>query len=131
RSRALIARGRLRVSRPSPPRARTRTVGSAASVTVATLPGRPPRAETWSGADAKPRHDATVRHISPRRRVVCDRMGEVLPRTRGFGMPEGQVLEYSGVTKRFGAVTAVSDFTARVEPGLVTGFLGPNGAGKT
>ncbi|MFB8146470.1 ABC transporter ATP-binding protein [Microbacterium sp. NPDC056003] len=46
-------------------------------------------------------------------------------------MPEGQVLEFSGVTKRFGAVTAVSDFTARVEPGLVTGFLGPNGAGKT
>ena len=46
-------------------------------------------------------------------------------------MPDGQVLEFSGVTKRFGAVTAVSDFTARVEPGVVTGFLGPNGAGKT
>jgi ABC-type multidrug transport system ATPase subunit len=46
-------------------------------------------------------------------------------------MPEGQVLEFSGVTKRFGAVTAVSDFSARVEPGRVTAFLGPNGAGKT
>lgn len=46
-------------------------------------------------------------------------------------MPEGQVLEFSGVTKRFGTVTAVSDFSARVEPGVVTGFLGPNGAGKT
>lgn len=46
-------------------------------------------------------------------------------------MPDGQVLEFSGVTKRFGAVTAVSDFSARVEPGVVTGFLGPNGAGKT
>jgi ABC-2 type transport system ATP-binding protein len=46
-------------------------------------------------------------------------------------MPEGQVLEFSGVTKRFGGVTAVSDFSARVEPGRVTGFLGPNGAGKT
>ena len=46
-------------------------------------------------------------------------------------MPDGQVLEFSGVTKRFGAVTAVSDFSARVEPGRVTGFLGPNGAGKT
>ncbi|MCR2762998.1 ATP-binding cassette domain-containing protein [Microbacterium sp. zg.B48] len=46
-------------------------------------------------------------------------------------MPEGQVLEFSGITKRFGAVTAVSDFSARVEPGRVTGFLGPNGAGKT
>ncbi|MFJ6653336.1 ABC transporter ATP-binding protein [Microbacterium sp. NPDC091313] len=46
-------------------------------------------------------------------------------------MPDGQVLEFSGVTKRFGAVTAVSDLSARVEPGVVTGFLGPNGAGKT
>ena len=46
-------------------------------------------------------------------------------------MPQGQVLEFSGATKRFGGVTAVSDFTARVEPGVVTGFLGPNGAGKT
>jgi ABC-2 type transport system ATP-binding protein len=46
-------------------------------------------------------------------------------------MPDGQVLEFSGVTKRFGTVTAVSDLSARVEPGVVTGFLGPNGAGKT
>lgn len=46
-------------------------------------------------------------------------------------MPHGQSLEFSGVTKRFGAVTAVDGLTARVEPGQVTGFLGPNGAGKT
>ncbi|WP_109208935.1 MULTISPECIES: ATP-binding cassette domain-containing protein [Microbacterium] len=46
-------------------------------------------------------------------------------------MPHGQSLEFSGVTKRFGAVTAVSGLSARVEPGRVTGFLGPNGAGKT
>ena len=46
-------------------------------------------------------------------------------------MPEGQVLDFSGLTKRFGAVSAVDGLTARVEPGLVTGFLGPNGAGKT
>ena len=46
-------------------------------------------------------------------------------------MPEGHVLEFSGVTKRFGAITAVEDLSARVEPGRVTGFLGPNGAGKT
>lgn len=46
-------------------------------------------------------------------------------------MPEGQVLEFTQVTKRFGAVTAVSDLSVRVEPGAVTGFLGPNGAGKT
>jgi len=36
-----------------------------------------------------------------------------------------------GLTKRYGAVTAVDRLTFAVEPGLVTGFLGPNGAGKT
>ncbi|WP_295781451.1 ABC transporter ATP-binding protein [uncultured Microbacterium sp.] len=46
-------------------------------------------------------------------------------------MPDGQVIELAGLTKRFGAVAAVDGLTARVEPGRVTGFLGPNGAGKT
>ncbi|MDQ1085365.1 MULTISPECIES: ABC transporter ATP-binding protein [Microbacterium] len=46
-------------------------------------------------------------------------------------MPDGQVLELVGLTKRFGAISAVDGLTARVEPGQVTGFLGPNGAGKT
>jgi ABC-type multidrug transport system ATPase subunit len=46
-------------------------------------------------------------------------------------MPEGQVLEFAGLSKQFGSVLAVDGFTARVEPGTVTGFLGPNGAGKT
>jgi ABC-2 type transport system ATP-binding protein len=36
-----------------------------------------------------------------------------------------------GLTKRYGAVTAVSSLTFDVEPGAITGFLGPNGAGKT
>lgn len=46
-------------------------------------------------------------------------------------MPQGEVLEFSRATKTFGAIPAVSDFSARIEPGIVTGFLGPNGAGKT
>ncbi len=46
-------------------------------------------------------------------------------------MPDGQLIEFTHVTKRFGAVTAVSDFSAQASPGIVTGFLGPNGAGKT
>ncbi|MEV4489703.1 ATP-binding cassette domain-containing protein [Micromonospora coxensis] len=36
-----------------------------------------------------------------------------------------------GLTKRFGAVTAVDDLTVEIRPGRVTGFLGPNGAGKS
>jgi ABC-2 type transport system ATP-binding protein len=36
-----------------------------------------------------------------------------------------------GLTKRYGAATAVDRLTFQVEPGLVTAFLGPNGAGKT
>ena len=36
-----------------------------------------------------------------------------------------------GLTKRYGAVTAVSSLSFDVEPGAITGFLGPNGAGKT
>jgi ABC-2 type transport system ATP-binding protein len=40
-------------------------------------------------------------------------------------------LHFHGLTKRFGAVTAVDGLTATVQPGRVTGFLGPNGAGKT
>lgn len=46
-------------------------------------------------------------------------------------MADGQLIEFDHATKRFGAVAAVSDFSARVNPGVVTGFLGPNGAGKT
>ena len=41
------------------------------------------------------------------------------------------VLSTVGLTKRFGAVTAVSDLSFDVTAGSVTGFLGPNGAGKT
>ncbi|RXZ47164.1 ATP-binding cassette domain-containing protein [Agromyces binzhouensis] len=46
-------------------------------------------------------------------------------------MGDGTTIEITGLTKRFGAVTAVDDLTFTVEPGRVTGFLGPNGAGKT
>jgi ABC-2 type transport system ATP-binding protein len=41
------------------------------------------------------------------------------------------MIEATGLTKRFGGRTVVSDVALRCEPGTVTGFLGPNGAGKT
>ena len=41
------------------------------------------------------------------------------------------MIEVTGLTKRYGEVTAVSSLSFEVMPGKVTGFLGPNGAGKT
>ena len=40
-------------------------------------------------------------------------------------------IDTSGLTKRYGAVTAVSDLGLRVRRGEIYGFLGLNGAGKT
>jgi branched-chain amino acid transport system ATP-binding protein len=41
------------------------------------------------------------------------------------------VLEATGVTLRYGAVTAVDDVDIAVEPGMLHGVIGPNGAGKS
>jgi ABC-2 type transport system ATP-binding protein len=40
-------------------------------------------------------------------------------------------IEVSGLTKRFGEVTAVDNLSFSVDPGTITGFVGPNGAGKS
>src|SRR5271157_1628060 len=40
-------------------------------------------------------------------------------------------VEIVGLTRRFGAVTAVSELSLSVPAGSVFGLLGPNGAGKT
>jgi branched-chain amino acid transport system ATP-binding protein len=41
------------------------------------------------------------------------------------------ILRISGLTKSFGAVTAVDDVSVEVPKGSVFGLIGPNGAGKT
>ena len=41
------------------------------------------------------------------------------------------MIEATGLTKHYGAKTAVDSVTFSVKPGMVTGFLGPNGAGKS
>ncbi|MGD0394551.1 MAG: ATP-binding cassette domain-containing protein, partial [Acidimicrobiales bacterium] len=42
-----------------------------------------------------------------------------------------QLLEFDGLNRRFGTVTALDDLSFTVSSGQVVGFLGPNGAGKT
>ena len=42
-----------------------------------------------------------------------------------------KVIEVEGLTKRFGAFTAVDHISFSVRPGEIFGFLGANGAGKT
>jgi lipooligosaccharide transport system ATP-binding protein len=46
-------------------------------------------------------------------------------------LPESSLIHARGLTKRFGAFTAVDAVDFDVAPGESFGFLGPNGAGKT
>jgi ABC-2 type transport system ATP-binding protein len=41
------------------------------------------------------------------------------------------MIEIQEVTKEFGALTALDDFSLKINSGTVLGLLGPNGAGKT
>ena len=41
------------------------------------------------------------------------------------------LLEVSGLSKAFGGVHAVDDFSFAAKPGEIVGIIGPNGAGKT
>ena len=43
----------------------------------------------------------------------------------------GSIIETKGLTKRYGAFTAVDDLSLSIAEGEVFGLLGPNGAGKT
>ena len=40
-------------------------------------------------------------------------------------------IEFRNLSKQYKDVLAVSNFSAQVHSGRVTGFLGPNGAGKS
>ncbi|MFI1966584.1 ABC transporter ATP-binding protein [Streptomyces pathocidini] len=51
--------------------------------------------------------------------------------TTPVGGPTGPVLSATGVTMRFGGLTAVRSVDLEVHPGEIVGLIGPNGAGKT
>jgi ABC-2 type transport system ATP-binding protein len=41
------------------------------------------------------------------------------------------MLEFDGLTKRYGSTQALRDLSFSVKPGQMFGFVGANGAGKT
>lgn len=43
----------------------------------------------------------------------------------------GNLLECCNITKRYGGMTALNNFSLSVESGKIIGLLGPNGSGKT
>jgi len=45
--------------------------------------------------------------------------------------PTEPVLEVRNVSRRFGGLLAINDFSFKVYPGTIHGLIGPNGAGKT
>src|SRR5262245_17898306 len=80
------------------------------------------RSRRPAGRASSPR---AARFRPPRRR-----RGRHRPATLA-GMNEPPALLVQGITKRYGARTAVAGLDLAVERGEVVGFLGPNGAGKT
>ncbi|MDR7520433.1 MAG: ABC transporter ATP-binding protein [Armatimonadota bacterium] len=46
-------------------------------------------------------------------------------------MPERPILTFEGLTKRYGAVTALDGVSAAIFPGELVSFVGPSGCGKT
>src|SRR5690606_113344 len=44
---------------------------------------------------------------------------------------DGEVLRAEALTKRFGGLVALSDYSLSLRSGEILGLIGPNGAGKT
>jgi ABC-2 type transport system ATP-binding protein len=83
----------------------------------------------------QPVHPFTVRPPRPRRhkpgRAPRPPSGLFRLYVRVKNHMNSAAIATQGLTRRFGALTAVEDVDLRVAPGQFFGFLGPNGAGKS
>jgi branched-chain amino acid transport system ATP-binding protein len=67
----------------------------------------------------------------PRTGGAGDRTEAAPRRIKDADRGDHPVLSVTGLTKRFGGITAVEDVSFDLMPGQVLGLIGPNGAGKT
>jgi branched-chain amino acid transport system permease protein len=66
-----------------------------------------------------------------RRRSGTKRMDDAAPATKQLTVGSPASLRARGLTKRFGAVTALADVDLDIPPATVHAVIGPNGSGKT
>jgi ABC-2 type transport system ATP-binding protein len=62
--------------------------------------------------------------------MIC-KFHAAIPTLLSLLQMETPAIQTHGLTRRFGALTAVDDISFSVAPGQFFGFLGPNGAGKS
>jgi branched-chain amino acid transport system ATP-binding protein len=62
---------------------------------------------------------------------MSDTATQSMPEPAATPPGDGRLLEATGVTKRFGGLTAVSDVTFSIPRRSIVSIIGPNGAGKT
>jgi ABC-type branched-subunit amino acid transport system ATPase component/ABC-type branched-subunit amino acid transport system permease subunit len=117
------ARARLRARVPSRPGPRAGRPSGAGLAVAA------PAAEVMAGGPAAVAGSAGGLDLLPPAEAGELRQAQVQHAAAERGAPV--LLEGQGLTKRFGGLTAVRDFSFQVHEGEILGLIGPNGAGKT